>query len=86
MAVDFTGGSVIVAEPLGSFSLAGVQMKVSARSEPEMQLTCEACGWHVLGYVRYDGGDPYLIEWPQGQTPETENGRSNEPQTQQPGA
>lgn len=81
MTVDFTGGSVIVARPLGSFSLSGAQMKVSASSEPEMQLTCEACGWHVLGYVRYHGGRPYLIP-----TSETENGRSNEPQTQQPGA
>ena len=35
-------GSTLVAKPIGSFSLAGAQMKVSATEMP--QLTCSADG------------------------------------------
>jgi hypothetical protein len=40
---------VMVAKPLGSFSLAGAQMKVSARQGWE--LACSACPFRVLGRV-----------------------------------
>jgi hypothetical protein len=40
---------VMVAKPLGSFSLAGAQMKVSARQGWE--LACSACSFRVLGQV-----------------------------------
>lgn len=39
----------MVAKPLGSFSLAGVQMKVSAWRGWE--LACSACPFRVLGQV-----------------------------------
>lgn len=40
---------VMVAKPMGSFSLAGAQLKVSAWSGHV--LTCSACGWTVTGHV-----------------------------------
>jgi hypothetical protein len=40
---------VIVAKPLGTFSLAGAQMKVSAWRGWE--LACSACSFRVLGQV-----------------------------------
>lgn len=38
---------VLQAEPVGSFSLAGVMPKFPARSRP--RLTCSACGLDLLG-------------------------------------
>ncbi len=37
------------ASPLGSFSLAGAEMKVSARLLA--MLYCPACTWHAEGYL-----------------------------------
>lgn len=39
----------LIVQPLGSFSLAGVQLKVSAREGWE--LACSACAFRVLGQV-----------------------------------
>jgi hypothetical protein len=41
---------VLVAQPLGTFSLAGNQMKVSARTCPK--LTCTQCRLELIG--RYE--------------------------------
>lgn len=46
--VDLT--PVLVAKPLGSFSLAGAQLKVPAWSG--YALVCSACGWTVTGHVQ----------------------------------
>lgn len=43
----------MVAAPLGSFSLAGVGLKVPARLRPV--LTCSACGLQVVGSFVDDG-------------------------------
>jgi hypothetical protein len=42
----------LVASPIGSFSLAGAQMKVSAREV--LVLQCAHCGWHVIGHLEVD--------------------------------
>lgn len=42
-------GQVMVAAPLGTFSLAGVQLKTSAWRGWE--LACSACPFRVLGHV-----------------------------------
>lgn len=39
----------LVAKPLGSFSLAGAQMKVSARRVQAPFLCCDACGLALEG-------------------------------------
>lgn len=58
---------MIVAAPLGTFSLAGAQPKVPAHAVTEIRLTCEGCGWGVTGYIE----EGHLVEHPPGQTPET---------------
>lgn len=40
-------GEALVAEPLGSFSVPGAQIKITARGRPI--LTCSACGLHRVG-------------------------------------
>lgn len=50
-SLRLTGG--LQARPLGSFSLAGAQMKVSARSVPV--LTCTACPMRLVGEFDRDG-------------------------------
>jgi hypothetical protein len=40
-------------QPIGSFSLAGAQMKFSARSRP--RLTCSVCTLDLLGEYDQDG-------------------------------
>lgn len=45
---------VIVAKPLGSFSLAGAQTKVSATSRVQLS---HSCGWSVVGRVDADGNN-----------------------------
>jgi hypothetical protein len=41
---------VIVAKPVGTFSLAGAQMKFAATE----RLRCTKCGWSVLGHIEDD--------------------------------
>lgn len=41
------------AQPLGSFSVAGAQLKVSARSVPVLR--CSACGLELVGEYTGDG-------------------------------
>jgi hypothetical protein len=43
----------LVATPIGAFSLAGVQMKVSARQRPV--LTCTHCELFLIGEYEPDG-------------------------------
>jgi len=43
----------LVAKPLGSFSLSGQQMKVSATSRPV--LSCSECGLRLVGRLDADG-------------------------------
>lgn len=62
MQLEETGRLV---EMPGQRSIAGVQLK--AMTQPEMRLTCQ-CGWTIVGYV---DGEPAMVEYPQGQTPET---------------
>lgn len=52
MTVEF----VLVASPIGSFSLAGAQDKVSATSAA--MLSCR-CGWSVIGYIN---GDEFVVD------------------------
>lgn len=46
-------GSALVAKPIGTFSLAGAGMKVSAVLRPT--LSCSACGLHRTGLLDPDG-------------------------------
>lgn len=43
----------IVANPLGTFSIAGAQMKVTARER--LVLRCSACGLEITGECDEDG-------------------------------
>lgn len=43
----------LVADPIGSFALAGVMMKFNARSRPV--LTCSNCPLHLVGDYDQDG-------------------------------
>lgn len=47
----------LVAKPLGSFSLAGAQVKVSAEECPVLH--CSACGLEVVG--RFDGDRHHAV-------------------------
>jgi hypothetical protein len=51
---------VLTAKPVGSFSLAGAQMKFSATKS--LRLRCR-CGWSILGRIE---GDSFIAD------PETE--------------
>lgn len=42
----------LVAKPIGSFSLAGAQMKVSAHAM--LRLRCVRCGWSIVGHLASD--------------------------------
>lgn len=44
-------GEVIVPRPIGTFSLSGSTMKVSAHAAPVLR--CTGCGLHIVG--RYNG-------------------------------
>ena len=46
------------AQPVGGFSLAGFQMKLSAREEEKLRLRCTSCNWAVFGTIE----DPVLAE------------------------
>ena len=49
---------VFVAKPIGTFSVAGAQMKVSAYQR--LQMSCR-CGWKILGYI---DGDHFIADPP----------------------
>jgi hypothetical protein len=70
LTLDRTGDTALVARPLGTWSLAGAQLKTSAVSVEVMLLVCDpdrdGCGWTVRGYV--SGGDLVALEAP---TPST---------------
>ncbi len=58
MTLDRTGETILVARPLGTWSLAGAQMKTSARQVEVLVLACDpdpahggGCGWTVRGYI-----------------------------------
>jgi hypothetical protein len=55
MTLDRTGRTTLVAKRIGTFSLAGAQMKVSAVEVEVFVLACDpdvgGCGWSVDGYV-----------------------------------
>lgn len=53
-------GETLQAKPIGRFSLAGVQTKVSARPAPV--LTCDQCDLRLVG--EYDG-DGRHVTFPQ---------------------
>ena len=53
-----TGEVHLVARPIGSFSLAGAQMKVSAQGFPVVVIRHPACGFEVRCYVADDGTGP----------------------------
>lgn len=44
----------MVANPIGSFSIAGAGLKVTAQERPV--LTCTACEWEKIGRFDSDGG------------------------------
>lgn len=52
---------VIEVKPLGTFSLAGVQMKASANRR--LRLRCTHCLWSILGYI---DGDHFVADPPGG--------------------
>lgn len=62
--------TVLWAEPIGSFSLSGAQMKVAAYER--QRLSCNACGWYVLGIVgeREFLGDLSTQHWPDQEAPQ----------------
>ena len=43
------------ANPLGTFSLAGAGMKVTARVRPVLTCTTPGCGFHLAGDLDPDG-------------------------------
>lgn len=47
---------VLVAKPLGTYSVAGAQMKASAYER--LRLRCR-CGWSILGHI---DGDQFVSE------------------------
>ncbi len=51
--------AVLVAAPIGEFSLAGAQPKVSARVS--IRATCAQCGWTGVGDVEEDDSGSYLV-------------------------
>ena len=58
MTLDRTGTTVLVADPVGTFSLAGVQAKLQARTVEVLVLRCDpdphhggGCGWSRQVYV-----------------------------------
>ena len=53
--------TVFVAQPLGTFSLAGGQLKASARARS--QLSCTRCGWSTLGRIE---GEDFIADRPPG--------------------
>lgn len=55
----FVVEKVIVARPIGSFSLSGNTFKVSANER--LQLRCQRCDWSVLGYL---DGDSFVADSP----------------------
>lgn len=59
-AGSLTIADELVVKPLGTFSIAGAQMKVTAATLPV--LNCSACGLSVIG--RYDA-DGRHVEFPQ---------------------
>ncbi len=61
MTLDETGTTVFVADPPGTFSLAGVQPKMAARRVEVLVLQCDpdphhgaGCGWSAQVYVDGD--------------------------------
>lgn len=67
MSLDRTGDTVLVAKPIGSFSLAGAQVKVSALEVEVLLLRCDpdpafggGCGWSAK--VRLDGDQLIALE------------------------
>lgn len=57
---------VLVAKPLGTFSVSGAQMKVSAHER--LQLRCQRCGWSILGYL---DGDSFVADSAPSEPPST---------------
>jgi hypothetical protein len=46
----------LAAKPIGTFSLAGAQMKVSA--EQLWKLACPSCSWYAVGHIEGGTYDP----------------------------
>jgi hypothetical protein len=61
VTIQFTGETHLTARPIGTFSLAGAQAKVSARAYPVALIEHPACGWSQRCY---DRGDSYLYPIP----------------------
>lgn len=59
----FSVEEVVQAKPIGSFSLAGAQLKLSGVMR--LRLRCR-CGWSILGVLKGDAfeGDPDTQTWP----------------------
>lgn len=55
----FVVEKVLVARPIGSFSLSGSTFKVSANER--LRLRCQRCDWSVLGYL---DGDSFVADPP----------------------
>lgn len=64
MVVESFGKTMLRAKPIGSFSLAGAQMKVSMQEIPVYLLSCESygCGWNCDVFMGADIGrdDGYM--------------------------
>lgn len=54
---------VLMAKPIGSFSLSGAQMKVSAQDAPV--LACGHCGLKLIGQYETEHGKPYAVFSPE---------------------
>lgn len=52
---------VLTAQPIGSFSLAGVQMKVSARPRPVLSCATDGCDFERVGEYTPDGGHAMFL-------------------------
>lgn len=64
ITLDRTGRTVLVARPIGTWSLAGAQMKTSANQVEVLVLQCDpdpqhggGCGWSIEGYTDHEGNN-----------------------------
>lgn len=59
----FTVGTRLVAKPLGSYSISGTSMKVSAIEVAELKCRC---GWSILGHINGEhfNGEPTTQVFP----------------------
>lgn len=57
-----TGEERLIAQPIGTWSLSGSQLKVTGRLVAVLRLECAECGWSIRGYTSEDGHYLYPLD------------------------